>query len=130
MFIDLRILYHPCIPGMNPTCISFSFTRLGKFWSLFLQLGSQFLAHSLLLLVSPSCRCCYASCCPECFLNSLHFLFIYFLFLLLYLFFFLPCLPNHRFNPLPYLTYCLFLPMYYLFQILHSLFLTGPFLLF
>ena len=42
----------------------------------------------------------------------------------------LPCLPNHWFSPLLHLTYCLFLQVYYLFQIVHSLFLTGPFLCF
>ena len=44
--------------------------------------------------------------------------------------FFIPCLPNHWCDPLLHLTYCLFLPVYYLFQILHSLFWTGPFLWF
>ena len=36
--------------------------------------------------------------------------------------FFLPCLPNCWFGPLTHLTCCLFLPVYYLFQILHTLF--------
>ena len=54
------------------TCVTFSFTRLGRFQSLFLQIGSPLLALLLLLLGFLQCGC-YASCWPKCFLNS-HFL--------------------------------------------------------
>ena len=54
------------------TCVSFSFTRVGKFQSLFLQIDYRSLARSLLLLVFSRCRCCSTSCCPKRFLSSLH----------------------------------------------------------
>ena len=58
----------------------FSFTRRGKFWTLFLQVSSWSHAHSLLLRVFPWCRCSYALCCPKGFLSS-HFFSFFFLFL-------------------------------------------------
>ena len=53
------------------TCVSSLFTRLRKFSAII----SQSLAHSLLLLVFPWCRYCYASCCPKCLLSSTYFFF-------------------------------------------------------
>ena len=57
----------------------FSFTRLGKFWSLYLQICSWSLAHILLLLVFLWCGCCYTSLL-KCFLSSPHFFKIIFSF--------------------------------------------------
>ena len=47
---------------------------------------------------------------------------IIFLFAVLIGCFFLPCLPNYWFDSLLYLTYYLLLPLYYLYEILHSYF--------
>ena len=68
-----------------------------------------------------------------CFMLSKMFLKIFPFFLIVFFsqlclrIFFLPCRLNHLFDPLLHLTYCLFFPVYYLFQMLHSLFMTGPF---
>ena len=111
------------LPGL--VCL-FPLPGQGSFWSLFLEIGSHTLAHSLILLVFPCWGCYYTLCCPKGFLNSPNLIF----FSCSAWVFLLPCLPNCWFDLLFHLTWCLFLPLYYLFQILHSLFLTVPFLWF
>ena len=76
--------------SLGPTCFRlselpelvyfFPSPDYGSFWSLFLQITSWSLVHSLLLMVLPWCKCCYISYCPKDFLSSPHFFKILFSF--------------------------------------------------
>lgn len=112
---------------MDPSClgfcaltglVSFFFTRLRKFWSLFLQIDSQSLALSLLLV--PLSQGCYASCIPNGPLtySFLHFCcsdWVFFFFLVLKIADSILCFIQP-----------VFLPVYSVL-VLYSSFLIGPF---
>ena len=107
------------------TCVSFSSPYEGSFWSLFLQVGSRCLPHSLLLLV----YLCYTAYCLKYFLSSPHFFLIHF-----FLFtalpeccFFFPTLSSKSLIQSSASSNLLFIPSSVVMQILHSLLQTGPF---
>ena len=90
-------------------CVSFSFTRLGKFSVITSSTRCSILVCFLLLLVFSWWTFLH-------FVLSKMFLklssFFYPFFSCSAWVFFLPCLPNHWFNPLLHLTYYLFLSVY------------------
>ena len=98
------------------TCVTFSFTRLGKFTVIIssdrLSLFSFWHSHDADVVIFHA----------KLFLK-LSFFKILFTFCCSAWLFFSTLLPKYWFDPLLHLAYCLFLPVYYLSQILHFLFL-------